>query len=79
MAGSSFVMMIFTSFKEVIKARSFVIFPLSIVESVALSSLSAKSCSSWIPSISPLLRRAPVHAKIVATELVDVSFPSRCL
>src|SRR5699024_2606293 len=64
---------------EVISARSFVIFPLSIVPSVALSRRSAKSHSSEIPSSSPLLRSAPVQAKIVATELVEVSSPFRCL
>ena len=67
------------SFIEVIRVRSPVIFPLSMVERVALSSLSAKSQSAFILSSSPLLRSAPDQANMVATELVDVSSPLRCL
>ena len=59
----------------VISARSFVIFPLSIVAIVAFSRRSANAESSAFPSISPRFLSAPVHAKMVATELVDVSSP----
>ena len=38
------------------------------VAQIALS-LSANAINSWLPSNSPRLRSAPVHAKIVATEL----------
>ena len=55
------------------------ILPDSIVEIQASSNLSAKFINSLFPSSSPLFLRAPDHAKIVATELVDVSSPSRCL
>ena len=53
--------------------------PSSIVFIVAASSLSANSSSSGIPSNSPRLRNAPVHAKINATELEDVFSPLRYL
>ena len=43
------------------------------------SSLSANTPSCGILSSSPRLRSAPVHAKIVATEFVDVSSPFRYL
>ena len=65
--------------KVVISARSFVILPSSMVSIVAFSNLSANAISSWLPSSSPRFLSAPVHAKIVATELVDVSSPFRCL
>lgn len=68
-----------TSFKEVIRARSLVILPLSMVERVAFSSLSANSTSSLMPSNSPRFLNAPVHAKMVATEFVEVSSPFKCL
>ena len=64
---------------DVIRARSFVILPSSIVERVAFSSLSANYINSLYPSSSPRFLNAPVHAKIVATEFVDVSSPFRCL
>ena len=59
----------------VMSARSFVIFPLSIVFMQAASSLSANSESAGSLSSSPLFLSAPVHAKIVATEFVEVSSP----
>ena len=62
-----------------IRARSLVIYPSSIVLSDALSNLSAKSISSLIPSNSPRFLNAPLHANIVAIELVEVSSPFRCL
>ena len=65
--------------RVVILARSPVIFPDSIVSMVAFSSLSANSESSGIWSSSPLFRSAPVQAKMVATELVEVSSPFRYL
>ena len=46
----------------VISARSFVIFPLSIVAIVAFSRRSANAESSAFPSISPRFLSAPVHA-----------------
>ena len=67
------------TFKEVINAKSFVILPLSIVDNVAFSRASANFIRSALLSNSPRLRSAPVHAKIVATEFVDVSSPFRCL
>ena len=63
----------------VINARSLVISPDSMVSMVAFSSLPAKSISAWLLSSSPRLRRAPVQAKMVATELVEVSSPFKCL
>ena len=65
--------------RVVISARSFVIFPDSIVAIVAFSSLFAKSTRASMPSSSPRFLSAPVHAKIVATEFVDVSSPFKCL
>ena len=62
----------------VMSARSFVIFPLSIVFMQAASSLSANSESAGILSSSPLFLSAPVHAQIVATEFVEVSSPFKC-
>ena len=69
----------FTFSRVVISAKSFVIVPLSIVSNVAFSSLSANVINSLLPSNSPRFLNAPVHAKIVATEFVDVSSPFRCL
>ena len=63
----------------VVSARSFVISPLSMVSMVAFSSLSAKSIRSLLPSNSPRFLKAPVQAKMVATELVEVSSPFKCL
>lgn len=63
----------------VMRARSPVIWPASMVSSVAFSSRSAKATRSGRPSSSPRLRRAPDQAKIVATELVEVFSPLRCL
>src|SRR5699024_8569624 len=63
----------------VIRARSFVISPASIVSIVAFSRRSAHSIRSLFPSSSPRFLSAPVHAKIVATELVEVSSPFKCL
>ena len=65
--------------KVVISARSFVIVPPSIVSIVAFSSLSANDTNSSIPSNLPRFLRAPDHAKIVATEFVEVSSPFKCL
>ena len=59
--------------------RSPVIFPLSMVATVACSSFLANAHSSGVPSSSPRFASAPVHAKMVATELVEVSSPFRCL
>ena len=64
---------------SVINAKSFVILPDSIVSIQAFSRLSANFTNSGRLSSSPRLRNAPVHAKIVATEFVDVSSPARCL
>ena len=61
------------------RAKSFVILPCSIVVNVAFSSLSANAISSGKLSSSPRFLKAPVQAKIVATELVDVSSPFKCL
>ena len=63
----------------VMSARSPVISPASMVSSVARSSLSANATRSSRPSSSPRLRSAPDHAKMVATEFVEVSSPLRCL
>ena len=63
----------------VISARSLVISPDSMVAMVAFSSLSAKSINAWLWSSSPRFLRAPVQAKMVATELVEVSSPFKCL
>ena len=63
----------------VMRARSPVIWPASIVSRVARSRRSANATSSGSSSNSPRLRSAPVHAKIVATEFVDVASPARCL
>ena len=60
-------------------ARSPVISPPAIVFRTALSSLSAKLTRPVFPSSSPLFLKAPDQAKIVATELVDVYSPLRCL
>ncbi len=66
--------------RVVISARSFVIFPDSMVEIVASSSLSAKFLQFLVTCPAhPLLRRAPVQANIVATELVDVLFAVQML
>ena len=62
-----------------IAARSPVIIPSLIVSNIAFSSLSAYSHNEGVESSSPLLRRAPVHAKTVATGLVDVFSPLRYL
>ena len=50
-----------------------------IVAIVAFSSLLAKVTRSSSLSISPRFLNAPVHAKMVATEFVDVSSPFRYL
>ena len=63
----------------VIRAKSLVMEPLSMVSKVACSSLSANAINSGLPSSSPRFLKAPDHAKIVATELVEVSSPARCL
>ena len=63
----------------VIRARSFVILPFSIVVRHACSNLSANTSYSLFPSNSPRFHNAPLHAKIVATEFVDVSSPFKCL
>ena len=68
-----------TSLRLVISAKSLVILPDSMVLNVALSSLSAKAHKSFNPSSSPRFLNAPVHAKMVATELVEVSSPFRYL
>ena len=41
--------------------------------------LDAKSDNAAFESSSPRFLRAPVHAKMVATEFVDVSSPFKCL
>jgi len=64
---------------DVMRAKSFVILPSSIVLMHAFSSLSANAESSGILSNSPRFLRAPVQAKMVATEFVDVSSPFKCL
>ena len=64
---------VFTFSKVVINAKSFVIVPFSIVSIVAFSNLSANVTNSSIPSNLPRFLSAPDHAKIVATEFVDVS------
>ena len=61
-----------------IAAKSPVIIPLSMVSIVACSSLPAKSTSLSLQSNCPRFLRAPVQAKSVATELVEVSSPLRC-
>ena len=67
----------FVMFSSVdIEARSPVITPSSIVWIDAFSSLSAKSTSASMWSSSPRLHSAPVHAKSVAIELVEVFSPS---
>ena len=48
----------------------------SLAETVAFSSFLAKATSSGMPSSSPRLASAPVHAKMVATEFVEVSCPA---
>ena len=63
--------------RVVIRARSFVIFPPSMVSMVAFSSLSAKAASYWFPASSPRFLNAPDQAKMVATELVEVASPFR--
>ena len=70
---------VFTSLRVVISAKSFVIMPLSTVSITAFSSLPAKAARSLRPSSSPLFLRAPLQAKIVAMELVEVGSPSRYL
>ena len=62
-----------------IDARSPVIIPSLIVFSIAFSSLSAYSHNAGVESSSPLLRKAPVQAKTVATGFVDVFSPLRYL
>ena len=61
------------------ETRSPVISPSSMVRTVASSSFFANAESSGMPSSSPRFASAPVQAKIVATELVEVSSPLRCL
>ena len=69
-----------TGFSQVeIRDRLLVIFPSSTVFTQASSSLSANAISALLPSSSPRLRSAPVQAKMVAMELVEVSSPFRCL
>ena len=46
---------------------------------IGFSGLSANAESSALPSSSPRFFNAPVQAKIVATEFVDVSSPAKCL
>ena len=58
-------------------AKSPVITPLSMVSTVACSSFSANVTSAVSESSSPRFFNAPVHAKIVATEFVEVSCPFR--
>ena len=59
--------------------RSPVISPSSMAERVARSSFFANAARGALPSSSPRFLRAPVHAKMVATELVDVSSPFKYL
>ena len=61
------------------ETRSPVISPSSMVRTVAFSSYFANAESAGMPSSSPRFASAPVQAKIVATELVEVSSPLRCL
>ena len=62
-----------------IAARSLVMVPVSMVSSTALSSMRANSVTSGVPSSSPRFAIAPVQAKIVAVELVEVASPRSCL
>ena len=57
------------------RARSPVIMPSSIVESVAFSSFLAKSTRSFVPSSYPRFASEPVQAKINATGFVEVFSP----
>ena len=59
--------------------KSPVISPLSMVAIVACSNFSAKACNSVLPSNSARYFKAPVQAKMVATELVEVSSPFKYL